>query len=488
MAYPVTTQSFKATSEALAAAPYGLESGAATAIFTPTSATPFTPPAAIPQSDVAAFFNAAVTTLDLIDPATGAFYPDLAARLTNPAQVAALLIHTPIVVSVPKPADVSTTCPGGSTLKCAALVVFLHGINGGHLQALPMMNEFAKRGFVVASMDMPYHGDRSFCRANSDCVNGTADGVCTPDPARAGQGDTPPPGTCTTGTLKPDATGLRPVASGNYFVSANFFRVRDVLRSVVFDQSALLLALARPPVGWPQPAANPLATAIGSAGVAIDPTRVYFIGNSLGGIIGTSVLATNGRYSRGVLTVSGGTIFDVITRAPAFTPEIDLLFSQPPFNINRSLIPTDPVVAAEYAQLSILGKWILDPADPINYAANVEQKLPFAVPLGPLVSTTTDAQGQLAKCDPVVPNSTTFYDPPANTQPVGAFGELLFNDGAPSPIPFTLYSSATLPGGCVPHGMLIDLVTSAPDAIEVQDQAADFLKSLTRPPATVTLP
>jgi hypothetical protein len=114
---------------------------------------------------------------------------------------------------------------------------------------------------------------------------------------------------------------------------------------------------------------------------------------------------------------------------------------------------------------------------------------PLAAALAPLLSSTTAAQGQLAKCDPVVPNSTTFYDPPANTQPAGAFGELLFNDGAPGPIPFTLYSSATLPDGCVPHGMLIDLVNIPAGAIVVQDQAAAFLfDGTTRPPAAVTLP
>ena len=41
----------------------------------------------------------------------------------------------------------------------------------------------------MAAVDTPYHGDRAFCAKNSDCTtDGTADGVCTPDQAKAGPG------------------------------------------------------------------------------------------------------------------------------------------------------------------------------------------------------------------------------------------------------------------------------------------------------------
>jgi hypothetical protein len=377
-------------------------------------------------------------------------------------------------------------------------VVFQHGIFGGHLQALPLVNEFVKKGFVVASMDLPYHGSRAFCAKNSDCeVQGGGDGVCTPDPAKAGQGDTTPPGTCTTGTLRPDATGLTTVASGNYFISANFFRTRDGIRQADFDHAALALALARPPSPYPNPplppdpqatTANPLVAALASKGIAVDPTKVFYVGLSLGSIIGTQVVAVNPRYSEAVLNVPGGTVYDIVTHAPAFQTTVAQLFAAPPLSIDVTKVTTDPATAAKYAQYSIIAKWVLDPAEPINYAGNVKTKVTpnLHTSLGPLTSTTTAALGQLANSDTVVPNFTTVD---ASGKPVGDFGGLLLADAGLTPF---LYTSESAANNCVSHGFLIDLSSPATtlDAFHAQDDAANFLADGATVPATnpVVLP
>lgn len=425
MAYPVTTQTVTEVSVGLSALPYapgGAGGVTSPAYFVPTSADAVTPPdIGVPYSNVAAFYTAGIPTIDPIDVTTGALQP-------NPGLWTQEVI--PALVAVPDPATVTVpACPAGSPVPyCAPLVVFHHGLGGGRLTALPFVSALASRGFVVAAVDAPLHGDRAFCDSASDCNPG---GACTPVPGAAGQGDFIAPGTCSNG-LAFDPARLTTVASGNYFVSANFFRTRDAIRQDLLDHAALVLALAPPP-----PASGPLATALATNhGIAIDPTQVYYDGISLGGVIGTQIAASNPRVSRAVLAVAGGTVVDALTNAPAFDAQIDALFLS--LGIDRSQLATNPAMAAAYLKTLLVAKWVLDPAEPLNYTAHVPAKLPSPLDglLGPLGHTTTAAFGQVANCDAVIPNP---------------FNLLLYENGG---IPFTFYVDDAPLGGCVSHGFL----------------------------------
>jgi dienelactone hydrolase len=473
MAYTVQTQTVTDVSVGLSALPYKSPTAFAgqapatldvtTLGFPADAMTTFFPA-------VDSFITAMMPTVDAINPATGALNPDT----TKWAPTA-----IPALVAVPK-------CPTGCL---APLVVWLHGQGGSHWHMLTTANALAAKGFVVAAVDMPYHGDRAFCAKNSDCTtDGTADGVCTPDQAKAGQGDAVPPGTCTTGHLR--GTNLTTVASGNYFLSSNFFRTRDIIRQQMIDQSALALALARPLAPFPQPSADPLKDALTARGVGVDPTHVYFVGHSQGGETGPLVLATNPRFSRGALNAVGGTMVDIFTSAPAFQSTVDALFSS--IGIDRSKIATDPAVASKYLQTLILMKWILDPAEPINYARNIEQKLPSpllaAPPAGlggtPYTSPGTQVLGQLITCDQKVTNATTLVN--GVPQP---YGDLLLALGG---VDKTFYASASATNGCVPHGVAIDTFAALSGGTSIGDQlredAAQFLSNLTNPGPTVLLP
>jgi dienelactone hydrolase len=477
MAYTVQTQTVTDTSVLLSAAPYdpnGDGNPADSVGFTAASATAFDPTAAlgIPAAlfpDVDSFLSASIVTLNPINPATGAFNPDTTAW--TPTTI-------PALITVPKCATPPCVLP---------LVIAQHGLNGGRLQTLAVSESLAKQGFVVAAIDAPYHGDRAFCRQNSDCtVSGTDDGTCTPDQTKATQGDAVPPGTCTNGSHLKFGSNLTTVASGSYFISSNFFRLRDGFREATLDHAALVLALARPPAstGFPQPAGNAVASALAAKGIFIDPTKVYYEGLSLGGIMGTSTIATNPRFARAVLDVPGGTLVDVFTNAPAFSSAVDALFLS--LGIDRSKVPTDPLVAAEYLQTLTVAKWILDPADPINYAKNVTTKLasPLTASLGAAAHATTDAFGQLAKCDQVVPNATTVV----NGVPL-PYGDLLLHLGG---IPTTLYTSASATDNCVSHGVLYDTFAAVSGGTsiggQVRTDAANFLLTPFSPPATFQLP
>ena len=81
-------------------------------------------------------------------------------------------------------------------------------------------------------------------------------------------------------------------ASANFVLSFNLFRTRDTFRQDIIDQSQLIRPLS------PDPTCNPTAAATvpppggtcannfitQATGVQIHPGRIYFLGQSLGGI------------------------------------------------------------------------------------------------------------------------------------------------------------------------------------------------------------
>lgn len=481
MAYTVTTQHVKEISGQLSALPYkvdavpsqGLRTSSPT-VFDATAA-PFSIPASA-TSHVKEFLSTTVTSLDILDPANGALNATLLGGLAPAptswtadtiAALTAARHAIPVLVAVPV---VPGTCTPAAP--CAVpLVVFHHGIFGSRFQMLPLAEKLAEKGFAVVATDAPFHGDRAFCETNADCNGGT----CTLAANEAA------PGTCSGGSgLAFDSARLTTRASGNYFISPNFFRIRDAVREDLFDQSALIQAVARPPLGAPETLEPLTQRLIGADGVYVDPTRVYFVGMSLGGMIGTSVVATNPRISEAVLNVAGGTLTDIFTRSPSFEPQITPLFAQliPGFTldkVNPASAAYDPVVAQEYAQTLIVAKWILDPAESINYAADVTTKaaadptLLAALEGGGLSTGEAAVYGQLVEDDQVVPN---------------AFSVLLY---ANAEIPFTLYTAdvGTLPNE-QRHGVLL---APTAEGNTVRGDVANFLESLTVPAANPkTLP
>jgi pimeloyl-ACP methyl ester carboxylesterase len=466
MAYTFKTQSVTGVSLQLSALPYAVEQGAGAAVFTPVAATEVDVLATygVPLGpDIDSFWSVTTPTLDAIDPTTGALRPDLAEL--SPAQMAGLVKPLPALVAVPLAANVPSCPPPTDALHCAKVVIFEHGLGGGHRQMIGFANALAARGFVVAAIDFPLHGDRAYCSANTAATDCNDGGTCDPVPGGEGQGDPVPPagqaggppGVCSNGNRL--GASLTSTASGRYFVTGNFFRIRDAFRQNLVDQSALVLSMARPPFPLAyQPTANPLAAALLTKGIVIDPSAVHLEGISLGGIAGTQVLATNPRVTRGVLSVPGGTLTDVFTTAPAFTAQVDALFLS--LGIDRSQIPTDPAVAARYLQTINVAKWILDPGDPVNFAKHVRTSpLPNLLSPTPALQSPKDAWGMVAQGDLVVPNP---------------YNLLLFNDAT---LPFTTYTSN---GGDAPHSLLATSATA-------QSNAGGWLFDLTNPGVAVDL-
>jgi hypothetical protein len=389
------------------------------------------------------------------------------------------------------------------------MVIFHHGLGGGRAQMLLVADRLAASGFVVAAIDAPLHGDRSYCTQAADCVlDPSGTGTCTPvappgtpqgDEDPDGPGPAGPPGTCTAGALVrspvlcataqcfadfaaavPSQRGGVADTSASYFVSGNLYRLRDSIRQDLVDVSSLALALARPPPAFlpALPGPQPVVEHLLGRGLFVNPGAVYYEGQSLGALLGTLNVAANQRLSRGVLNVGGATATDIVTQSPAFAPMVaDLLAS-------LGIAPGSP----EYLLFIQTAKWILDPADPVNFAGLARAR----VAGGGLAIL-----GQWAACDQVVPNTAT---------------ALLHDNlglGAASPTASTsvLYANSTRAGaacalgvapnpGTLGHSFLADwgLGSGAFDPNDLaltlfgQDDAATFLLDLTLPPPVRAIP
>jgi hypothetical protein len=277
------------------------------------------------------------------------------------------------------------------------------------------------------------------------------------------------------------------VVSGNYLVSANFFRTRDTLRQDLIDQSQLVRVMAPVPPTPIMPIGDPVFDHLLSEMIVVDPTSITFIGQSLGAIQGTADVAANPRISAAVLNVGGGTSVDILTNSPAFAGMVNTLLESE--GIARG--------TAQYLQVLVLAKMVLDPAEPLNFAGHLTAStLPNLLVAMP--QTPKRVLAQSAFCDQVVPNP---------------FNDLLAANVGTTPLPlapgfgtvpgtFQLFiagtsaaDAAAIQEGCtaatqphwVEHAFLTDWMSPARTA-RAQADAAAFLLQQTQPLGLVISP
>jgi pimeloyl-ACP methyl ester carboxylesterase len=445
----------------------------------------------IPTNHIGQVIETFIDTYYILDQKTGAF-------LSNPAACGVNCIRpVPTLIAVPKPGSVKTACPtsgltaafGAQGLNCAPLVVFRHGINGGRSQMLLIADLLAAQGFVVAAIDAPLHGDRSYCQKSSECAGGT----CTPIGPAGTQGDAVPPGVCTpTGggytygaTLCPNiatcgSQGFDPTkggianASGNYLISANLFRARDALRQDIIDQSMLVRVLA--PFVVDNTHALQLDTI--AQGFVVDPSQIYMVAESLGAVNAVADIAASPRISKVVLSSGGGTLLDTFLNSPRYGPQLVALAA------GLGIAPG----SAAFLQFINVAKWVIDPADPINFAKNmIAQPLPNLLANG-APQAAKAIIGQRAQCDLSVPD-------PFNLELYTNIGLGPLSVSQSTSTVFTTDPSAVSPTACplgiTDHGFLLDwgvnsVGTPRSMTQQAQSQMAAFLSSGTLPPPVQT--
>jgi hypothetical protein len=463
-------------------------------------------------------------------------YTAAAAATTPPIPIGSIgkfyigVFETPVAITgpggtldlqqpVPEPVTFALSVPSSaSPANGYPLTVFGHGFTRDHNDFLAIANALASVGEATIATDVLFHGERSSCTGSGTflsqasgsamtdddacanpatmmCNEGALIGRCVarsdstriacpglgvttaPDPTgnlgcqAAAMGACETDGKCEGGDFLRDAFG-RPIISGwNIFSLTNFFATRDNFRQQVIDLSQLVHTLR---VTGPTSLAARIAAAGGTA--TFDLTNIGYVGQSLGGILGTLFNAVSPDTNRVVLNVPGGDLPQIILNAPSFAADkTALLTGLAAQNIVTGTPAFDQFIAA--------AQWILDPADPANMGWRLTH--PVTTPSGVTApSGNREAFIQFIEGDQTVPNVSNLALLAAADRP--------FSDTPPSfgcaPPLFCYEFTDAIEGfdtTSVPlggrHGFLLTPPSASPQSLaltlKAQTQAATFLST-----------
>ena len=295
----------------------------------------------------------------------------------------------PVMVTVPN-ASAPGNCGSRGTIAgsfssatCVApaggwpVVIFQHGITRNRSDMLAIAPTLAAAGFVVVAIDLPLHGimpagSAATCGATSTNAfyAGSAERTFNMDFSNN-----------TTGAAGSD--GIVD-CSGTYFVNlSSLITSRDNLRQAVSDLIHLTKSI------------NGLDFDGNGATDEIDETKIRFVGQSLGAIVGTTFMGVNTDVQAAALNVPGGGLGKLLDASAAFGPKIAA-------GLAASFVfeGTDT-----YETFVRFAQQMVDPGDPINYAAAANTNHPLLV---------TEVIG-----DAVVPNNAGATCPAASALPAG---------------------------------------------------------------------
>ena len=245
----------------------------------------------------------------------------------NPNPVATSTESIPLMVSVPK-----STAPANGY----PVVIYQHGITTNRATMLAIADSMAAAGLAVVAIDMPMHGltgnetngtenfykngalnttERTF---DLDLVNNS---TSAPDPDGDGTTDT----------------------SGKHFINMeNLLNTRDNVRQSVSDLFTLTYALEGMTAGT----------------ASFDTSRIYFIGHSLGAMVGTPFLALEPNVRDAALVFGGGSLPKILDGSASFGPTI------------AAGLGAKGVVkgTSDYESFLAVAQTAVDSGDPINYA------------------------------------------------------------------------------------------------------------------------
>ncbi len=261
------------------------------------------------------------------------------------------------------------------------VIVFAHGLTSSKESVLAIAGRFAAAGFVTVAIDAAAHGSRAV-RTSKELTQGCI-GRCFPVGS-----DTPTATECDTtaecganetcGTLSPTAAaGFVPpsptTASQCYapFLSPDLAATRDSIRQTVLDHERVILALKT-------------CATMGCTNVpALDGSKIYFVGFSLGGFIGT---VSGAMADVNVVGINAGGVGwadflenteTLAIRCLLVNGLIDagILKGEKWTGGTTGLCTTDAWKAQPgYATFAATGRWMLDPADGANFTTRLAPK------------------------------------------------------------------------------------------------------------------
>ena len=293
----------------------------------------------------------------------------------------------PVLATVPNTAG----CPSGQPTAGWPVVIFQHGITGNRTQMLGIAPTLAQACMVTIAIDLPLHG--------------------LPPPADPSHPTPLDLVYLATGgierTFNLDATGKGPsmtgytsaASSGTHFINlASVITSRDNIREAVAD--LITLTKSTPTAVFVDGGGVPVA------GFKIDASKIYFVGHSLGGIVGGTLLGVNTDLKASTLAMPGGGIAKLLDASASFSPVIA-----------QGLAAKGVVKGTDtYETFLRFAQTLVDSGDPINFAVAARSKHPIhmievvgsdsskpdqVVPNNALAGTLASIPGYLSGTDPL---------------------------------------------------------------------------------------
>ncbi|HJU40809.1 MAG TPA: hypothetical protein VJ724_14660 [Tahibacter sp.] len=351
----------------------------------------------------------------------------------NPFPVATKTETVPLVLTVPNAASGKTKPPEGWPI-----VIFQHGITRNRTDAFAIAQTLASQGFAVIAIDMPLHGIVD--PANPLKIENTPLAATGAHERTFNLDIKGPNGGCPTGATSPICPDGVIDGSGAYFINlTSLLTSRDNIRQAIVDLFSLSRAI--PTLNYDG----------GSTDFA--ESKIYFVGQSLGSIVGTSFSAFDPRIDTAMLSVPGGGIARLLEASPTFGPQIIAGLGA------AGLQPGTP----NYDRFFGAAQQVIDSADPVNTA--------FAL-AGKSVLLHEVVGGGTVKPDQVIPNAVA-TSPTSGTEPlIRALGLTSLTASAQAPV---LRGAVRFTQG--DHGSLLSPAASAAATTEMQREMASFLVS-----------
>lgn len=373
----------------------------------------------------------------------------------DPTPVAQSTQTIPLLMSIP-----NATSPGSDGVKPAGgwpVVIFQHGITADRSSLLAIADSLAARGIAAVAIDLPMHGllaadDTANLRLLTDAFDNTVqERMFDVDYVNNTTGLAPGDGTVDT-------------SGANYVNLPNMMTTRDNVYQSIADLFVLAKSLSVSGAGTG-------LDYTGDTNGDFDPTKIYFVGHSLGGIVGGSFLAIESidgdsvNIQDSVLAMPGGGIAKLLDGSAAFGPVIEAGLGLN--GVNKG--------TAEFETFLASAQMMIDAGDPINYASTIADA---AYTQGVLMFEVV-GDGATNPSDLVVPNSVPDANDTSGTVPAALSGtEPLITN-----MDLTQYNAdnattnlkAVVKYTAGDHSSLLDPTASEAVTLEMQTQAAQFL-------------
>ena len=264
----------------------------------------------------------------------------------------------PILVTIPNNASGCTQPPSGWKT-----VIFQHGITQNRENVLAIAGSFASQCFAVVAIDLPLHG-----------VTNTSDPLYQKGHERTFDlPEVAPFFSTPSSTIAP---------SGSYFINlSSLLTSRDNLREGAADLINLTATL-------PTLTAVTLPATINK----FDGSELFYVGHSLGAMVGIPVWAVDGKkIVAATLASPGGDIGQMLLNSPTFAPQINA-------GLEAAGLTPGTQFYDDYFRSA---QAVIDDGDPANYAAAATANDPIHM---------LEVVGGFDQCsvpDTVVPNSAT---------------------------------------------------------------------------------